>query len=245
MIVMDGEQVTGFDRDMLDLISEQTGLQFIIRPANWTSVLEMGINREIDGLLYSSALPHRLKHFLFTVPYATFQAGFYGKLSDDYAYSLEKFWGSTIAVQKADHFSLGTIDSLHVFETVLFKDRIDIVKAVLSGEVDYFFGAMDMDYYLNSHGITGLKLIYSPAELQYDAVYSIRKDMPELVSIMNKSLSSIPQPSRNQLLQKWNFNAQQVVLLYRDLITSVMLIICGIVIIVGIWLLTLFKQIKE
>jgi PAS domain S-box-containing protein len=245
MIIQDHQRIKGLDRDLLDEVEQLTGLTFEIEPDSWNEVVAKAKNRQLDGLLYSSPEPERTKFFLFTDPYVNFQVCYYGELSDPYINSFNRIKGAHIAIQKGDQFSLNYLNQKGSVSIIEIEDRIDIVEAIISGEVDYYFGAMDMSYYLSSHGITTIKPIYYPADITFSAVYSIRNDYPELVSILNKAIAAIPSETRNQLLEKWNFVTQTGVLLNREFFNNVVVIIGGLALVTVFWIITIFRQMRK
>jgi polar amino acid transport system substrate-binding protein len=72
-----------------------------------------------------------------------------------------------------------------------------------AGEVDAFISAAPTAYYLMSElGLTNLDVVGS-ADLFLELGFGVRKDMPALVTILNKALASITEEEKFTIRQKW------------------------------------------
>jgi PAS domain S-box-containing protein len=75
------------------------------------------------------------------------------------------------------------------------------------GTVDAYFGDLAVStWYVEESGISNLKVagIYEPENLQdFNYAFGVRKDYPELVSILNKGLHAIPPDKRGEIFRKW------------------------------------------
>lgn len=245
MLVSNRRGISGFDRDMLDEIELLTGLTFEIEAGNWSEVVNKAENREIDGLLYSAKVPERASKFNFSDPYVYFQVGFYGRLDERAITKTENLKSGVVAVQASDQFSNNFIDSLDYFQKKVYPDRNAVIQAILSEEVDYYFGALDLDYYLAKNAVTGIKLVHLVPNQGFESVYSIRKDYPELVSIMNKAIKAIPVTRSNSLMKKWGFGNRSSVLVDKGIISRFIGITLVIVVVILLWVASLVGQIRK
>ena len=82
----------GFNVDIMNAVSIETGLFFEFYPMTWNEALLALMNGEVDaiqGMKYSEA---RAKQYLFSKPYFTSSQGIF-VLKDDYSiYNLKDFW---------------------------------------------------------------------------------------------------------------------------------------------------------
>ena len=85
------------------------------------------------------------------------------------------------------------------YETNSFEGAI---AAVASGKADTLISAMVMVAYLfrNHPDLKILGLVGIPAQ---PLMLSVRKDFPQLVSILNKTLAAIPKEEKDAVIQKW------------------------------------------
>lgn len=194
-----GGMVTGYEQDMLQEISRITGLGFELKAGVWEDMVRQAKSRLIDGLVYSSRLPEREPYFLFSIPYNQFKVGFYSA-ADKTGIDLP---GKSVGVQVSDQFSNNYLDRLSMVSKKTYNTRSEMVQALLTGEVDFIFGAMDISYFLWKNSIPGVKLAHLPQDAGFGALYSIRKDWPELVSILNKAIEAIGEQRRLEIMEKW------------------------------------------
>lgn len=245
VIVNNLGQVEGYDRDILDEIESLTGLQVTIQPGNWSKLVQDAMDLKIDGLTYSSRVPEREKVFNFTSPYIRFEAGFYSHVDKPLPDDMTSMSGSKVAVQGSDEFSSNFVDRQGVFEKVVLANRQEIVAALLTKQVDYYFGAIDLDYYLSTNVIPGVKLAYLVPTEGYEAVFSVRKDYRLLTSILNKAIAAIPDTRRAELMRKWSLGRKSVQNVNTDLVFTISMVAFGIVFMLLTWVLTLKRVIGK
>lgn len=204
LIIADDEgTITGFERDILNEIEKLTGLTFHIKAGIWEHIVAQAKNREIDGLLYSSPQPEREEYFLFSKPYNQFQVGFYGRLTEPALSDTVQMAGKRVGVQVSDQFCNNYVDGIPILEKVTFQTRAQMIQALLAGEIDLIFVALDFNYYLFRNTISGIKLVYIPEHPGFNLVYSIRKDFEPLVTILNKSIDAIGKTERLRIANRW------------------------------------------
>ncbi|MEM8894037.1 MAG: transporter substrate-binding domain-containing protein, partial [Bacteroidota bacterium] len=245
VIVNDFGDIEGYDWDMLNEIEKLTGLAINIKTGNWSELVEDVRNRQIDGLTYSAPVEERTSFLNYSDPYIKFEVGFYGHVNGPEVKSISALSGKKIAVQRDDQFSNNFIDSLGTFNKIELTDRQDIVAALLTGQVDYYFGAIDLDYYLTTNVIPGIKLAYLIPDKGNSAVFSIRKDFRILQSIINKALAEIPEAERAGLMRKWGLGVQSENTVNKELIFTIVFIAFGLVSIVTAWAFTLKSQVDK
>ena len=61
--------ITGYDKDILNLVNKNTGANFEIVAGSWNNMLDKAINKKIDGLSTSSIHKSREKYFNFSKNY--------------------------------------------------------------------------------------------------------------------------------------------------------------------------------
>ncbi|MCG8634926.1 MAG: transporter substrate-binding domain-containing protein [Desulfobacterales bacterium] len=80
----------------------------------------------------------------------------------------------------------------------------DGLKAVLAGKADGYLGNLALaGYQIQVHKYNTLKVAAATAIDNGGLVFAVRKDWPELVSILNKGIESLTQDELDQVRQKW------------------------------------------
>ena len=195
--------VVGFERDYLDEITRLTGLKFELRAGVWKDIVKQAEMGEIDGLVYSSPQPQRTKYFDFTIPYNQFQVGFYSGVNKTTLSDTSDLYGKVVGVQSSDQFLNNYLDGIPNIKKRNFDTRREMIEATLSGEIEYFFSALDINYYLWKNSIPGIRLVYLPDGAGFDVVYSIIKSDRPIVSILDKGIAAVSQSKRLAMINDW------------------------------------------
>lgn len=204
MIIEGSEgQVSGFERDYLDELTKVTGIEFRLESGVWSDIVNQAKTGQIDGLVYSSPEPQRAQHFNFTIPYNRFQIAFYSTVDHQPVNDTSEIFGKRVGVQASDQFLNNYLDGIPQIEKKVYPSRTELIEATLSGEVEYFISALDMNYYLWKNSFPGIKLIYLPAGKGFDLVYSIKKTDDPIVSILNKGIKAISPARKSELINNW------------------------------------------
>lgn len=77
------------------------------------------------------------------------------------------------------------------------------MQMVFRGEADAAIGFTFHNYSITKYGMTGIKPVHIFWDKPVDCVMGVRSDWPELVSILNKGIASIPKKEMNAIQAKW------------------------------------------
>ena len=196
----------GFDVDFLAMINKLTGADIRLVAGMWKDIVGQAEQREIDGLAESAVVKSRREHFQFTDPY---------NMTEYAAATLpEKAAGvrnaSDLKGKRGAHLK-GNAWTGRIMASI---GEVQIIEAVSEEEAFRFVIESKADFALIPvHQYTPLRKIYHQSlaiahvftkeEHILEMVYSIRKDWPELVSIINKALSAIDRSEKQAIFKKW------------------------------------------
>jgi len=195
----------GIAADYLDLIREITGLQFEVveKGLPWPEVYDMALNGDIDALPAIGKTTEREKHFLFSEPYYHYKRVIVTRDDDIEISGIEDLKGFAVAVQRhsSHHSYLLSYPNVNLS---LYDSTEAALAAVATGNEKVFVGNLaTTNYIVRSHGITNLRIVAFEAEKQHAICFAVRKDWPELVSIINKAIHSIPEGEKLAINNKW------------------------------------------
>lgn len=203
--IYDGTNYIGIVGDYLEIVSNETGIQFKPIPnISWEESLDKLRTGEIH-FVPSCAVTEKRKEFLvFTETIVSDPLVIVTKRDANFVSSLDYLRGKSIALPR-NYYTLELIEKDYPDIKVVQKSTIEeCLKAVSTGEVDGFFGSLGVvSYYMNSKGFTNLK-IASPTT--YDDVQismACTKDWVELRDICNKVLKRISFREQSEIRQKW------------------------------------------
>jgi len=199
----DGEY-KGITADYLDLLSRVTGIKMtVVKGLSWTEAYNKALQRDIDVLPAIGKTPEREVSFLFSEPYYHFKRVIVIRNSETEIKGIEDLSGKTVAVQKfsSHHSYLQLYPNINLS---LYDSVEAALTSVANGTEMAFLGNLATTHYLiNSTGLTNLKFIAFESEKSQPLFMAVRKDWPELVSIINKGLETITQEQRIAINDKW------------------------------------------
>ncbi|MFI5336998.1 MAG: ATP-binding protein [Opitutales bacterium] len=198
-------RLVGIDLTYLEILAQRTGLQFVneIQPS-WAQTMEDFRSHKIDLLLSLGHTPERETYISFTEPYSFSPDVLVIREDAGFLFSPSELNARTVAAPR-DYTGLQR-DLLEVApqaRIVEYDNMTETLKAVSRGDVE----AAISDLAVSSYLVKALHLdnvriggVFAEASGNY---IGIRKDWPELVSILNKVLHSIPPEERRQINNRW------------------------------------------
>jgi polar amino acid transport system substrate-binding protein len=203
---VEADKHQGISADILQLLSDQLGLDFQLVPdQSWQNVLDGARDRSIDVISFAAKTPKRSEYLLFSNPveYITWVI-VANSDKDGIADSLAGLVGRKIAVVKG-YSILETIrqryPDLEISEVV---SPLAGLRALEAGKVDAYIGNHAVVSYLKKKeqlqkiSIIG-KTEFEPQELSI----AVRSDWPILQSIINKGLDNIPYDEILKIRSRW------------------------------------------
>lgn len=189
--------LTGISIDLLDYISQQTGLEFEL--VSFDSRDEMYDSAQADGLDIVAGIPYnydfaRGHSVSLAQPYASSQY----LLMINKELSESSLKGKRLALLSTTTYQGGFIGTVLSFDSAL-----DCIQAVAAGEADYtYVDAYTAQYYTNLPQYRNLKLIpqtYEPRKICFGVVKPGSKN---LLSILNKISSTISETDMQSIINR-------------------------------------------
>ena len=192
--------IKGINPDYLRLVSSYSGLQFdfVSIPSNWEDLLRTG---EID-MTMGFDIPARKTFSRNTLPFMDLTVVVAGPNDMPLISGLNALNGKKTAVIKGAKIYnqiLKNYPGIEHYPADTFKEAL---AAVASGKADNVMAPMVMVGYL-LHDYPTLKILGLAGIPPTPYMYTVRKDFPELVSILNKALTAIPKAEKDAIVQEW------------------------------------------
>lgn len=194
--------IKGIEPDYLNLLSEATGIDFQYVVGDFSKLDGMVKSGDVD-MFISFYIPERLEYMRFSAPLMEFKQVIIARSDAPFISGLGALKGKTIATIKGVKLYekiLNPYPEIKVFQT---GNTEEMFEAVSNNNADalisrtYSAGYLMQNYpNLKIAGIADL-----PSE---PYVYAIRKDYPELVSLINKAIATISNEQRDAIFQKWS-----------------------------------------
>ncbi|EPJ44975.1 MAG: hypothetical protein OFPII_30590 [Osedax symbiont Rs1] len=201
---IDEHQYKGIAADYVKLLNQRLHLNMqVVDNLSWNEVIDGAKNKEIDVLPVISITPQRSQFLSFTLPYLKFYRVIVTQEDMPFISSLNDLDGKIVAVQKntSNHDLVLQHSKLR---PAIYDNLQQSLLAVSSGEADAYIGNVAaVTYWIRKLNLTNLK-IAAPASTEIqEHRFAVRKDWPELTSILQKGLDSISDRQKNIISGKW------------------------------------------
>ncbi|WP_321367854.1 response regulator [uncultured Desulfuromusa sp.] len=196
----------GYDVDLLEMINKLTGTNIQLVAGQWKDIVEQAQRREIAGLAESSPAESRREHFQFSVPYniVEYAAATLPEKAAGIQWASD-LQGKQIAYLSGNILVTKIINSIGNVQSIEARSEQEAFQLVVEGKADFAmipvhqFGQLRKIY----HQSIAIAHVFSKEKDVLKPVFSIRKDWPELVSIINKALMAIDESEKQALFEKW------------------------------------------
>jgi len=209
----------GVASDYVNILNERLGIHMHVVPGvSWAQATELARTRGIDVLPCVGKTPARAEYLNFTDQYVQFQRVIITR--EDFAFisGITDLRDSRVGVQTSSSHE-GYLRNRLSRDPVLFTTLQEALLALSDGRVDALVANVSSaTYWIRKLHLTNLK-VAAPTSNEPDTLhFAVRRDWPLLVSIINKTLASIPETERIAIRERWmppvyaeGFNARSIV----------------------------------
>jgi signal transduction histidine kinase/CheY-like chemotaxis protein/ABC-type amino acid transport substrate-binding protein len=206
-------QPLGFSIDYMNLLSEIIGIKVdYVNGPSWNDFLVMIKNKKLDVMLNIVNTEQRREYISFTDEYLHTLTGIYVKEGKERFTSLKELNNKKLAVPKG-FFEQELIEKYYPeIQLVLVKDNLEVLGAIINESADVGIGEMGvMSYILEAHMISGITLSGAINDNRFDNILNIgvRKDWPELNSILQKAKDTLSEEKVRALHKKWEVKTKK------------------------------------
>ena len=194
----------GLAADYLELLADSLGLEFKVAAGlTWSEAVERAKNRELDALPCVGQTEERKKHFLFTKPYLSFPRVVYSRRGGPQPKSMADLEGLLIGVQDNSSHQ-GWLKDNTAFTPIVFSTARDALLALFNGDVDAVVGNLAAgNYTIHDLKLSSITVAFHPPGGAQDMSFAVRKDWPELVSILDKAVAATPAEQSGRIRRAW------------------------------------------
>ena len=195
----------GYAVDVVALISVKTGLQIKAYPDGlWETLYAAAKSRKVDIVATLAAEEKQEKWFTFSEPYFFLSSYIFTKTDNTQINTLADVDGKRVAMVEGDPGNKPVFEAYPNLIPIRVKDTLDALKAVRKGKADLFIGSIGIsNYVIKKHAMADIQARLLSQQQVSSRSFAIRKDWPELKSILNKAVASISRQQWRQLRKKW------------------------------------------
>ncbi len=196
--------LAGIASSYIALFTKKLGTQFTPQfNHNWEEAIDYFKSGKSDLLPALVRTEQREAFIRFTKPYISFPVVVATRNDSPFIDSLENLAGKRVGLVKGylneDRLTKGYVD----LKVVPLLNVATGVLALADGKVDAFVGNLGVIYYeMHRLNLDSIK-IAAPTPYIDDLSFGVRKDWPELVSILNKTLATITDREKSAIKNDW------------------------------------------
>lgn len=198
-------EIVGVDPDFLEIVARRTGLKFQhMARESWNETLAAFKAREIDILGSVGSSEEREAYMAYSRVYTLAPNVIITRNDTPYLFDLHDLAGKRISVPRG-YAGLRNDLNEHAPGHIIveYETTLECLRAVAEGEVFASIGdSANSAYLVKAHRLSGLRL-GSVISASSEIFFGVRKDWPELLSIVNKTIASITPLERKQINDRW------------------------------------------
>ena len=194
----------GLTADYLAWIEKKLNYRFIIEhQRDWFTVMQKAKAREIDGVLTIQEVPERREYLLFTRPYVRIPNIIVTRSTHSGDLTPEALAGMKVSSVRG----YAVTDYLTTKYPALVLDHVPnelmgLMKVSFSQSDAMIVSLSTASYFIEEKGITNLR-VAGAVGYDWDLRIAVRKDLPVLQGILDKTLASMPQDMRTEIYRRW------------------------------------------
>ena len=198
-------QYQGVAPDFIQLLGDMLGIDIEPIPSlNWSEIVEGARDRTLDVIATAVQTPARDEFLNFTDVYIPTPYVIMTSTAETRIREPQDLVGRRVALVEGYASAQRVLREYPKVDAYWVKTPLDGLRAVATGTADAYVGVLGINVYLSSkYGISNLK-VATGYELQEDGQrFGVRKDWPELTTILDKALIAIPEEEKLKILQRW------------------------------------------
>ncbi len=204
-MIFNEEEITGIVIDYLNLIAQRSGVrfEFVSETRSWQEALKSLMNLRGPDLMTSlSPMAEREPYMDFSEPYMISPRMLFTRTDAEFISRIDDLSGRTLAVPYGTLVHKRIEKEYPDIGLLVYDTDLKSIEAVSTGRADAYIGNLiNTSYEILLRGFTNLK-VAAPTPFGDDLyTFGIRRDWPELSSIINKALNTIT-PAEKMAIRK-------------------------------------------
>ena len=194
----------GIAADFRRIIEARTGINFEIVPTTkWTENEQYLEDRTTDVLTLVAKTKKREQFAIFTDPYLESETVIIVRTDNYKPTQVADLAGKRVAVVNGYALHNYLIDNYPEIVLEPVDSPRAALMAVSTGSTDAYIGEYSQaSYYIEKDGVVNLR-VAGESDFVYVMSFAVRKDWPELASILNKALGTITEAERKTAISNW------------------------------------------
>lgn len=198
------KRVIGFNIDILEKINKLIGSNFKFELDTHKNIIKKVKEKKIDGIISSFISEENNEYLNFSIPFLKQSINIVVKHGNPLRIkSIKDLENKTIVIQNGNYFLENIVKETFTNSKIIYKDLYeDVFEEVVFGQADATINEGPSNFLKNEKDLPYLNRAFS-FDKKVEMFFSIRKDMPEAISILNKGIKAIPNNEIEVLYHKW------------------------------------------
>jgi polar amino acid transport system substrate-binding protein len=195
---------SGISSGYVEAVADRLQVEmYPVQGLTWSQVVEKAKAGEIDVLPALAPSSDRKKYLSFSKPYISLPIIIAVHEKMPYVNGLNDLAGYKVGVVK-DYFTDETLTGDYPdLKLIKFSTLKEGLKDLDGGKLDAFVDSLSaITHEITLSRFTNIK-ISAPTEYKFDLSFGVRKDWPEMVSILNKTIDDISEQERMLIKNTW------------------------------------------
>lgn len=202
--------ISGFDKDLLDLINKKTGANFQLEVGTVNKMHKKVFQKKIDGLSTTSINKKRAEYLNFSNSYFSFSKGLIiASNNPKKINSINDLVGMKIGYQKGSLFNKKILSRYKKSILVPLDSLKDVIDSLILGQIDATIAGNSI-YFAYKDKSAYMKTVDFFPDSELKIVFAVRKEFPLAISILNKGLDAILPTEKLALINKWFYSHYEI-----------------------------------
>ncbi|MEI6703536.1 MAG: transporter substrate-binding domain-containing protein, partial [Deltaproteobacteria bacterium] len=199
----------GISVDYLKLIGKRFGINFNFVKSGtikWQEAVDdlTGERKWFDLLITMTRTQEREKEIVFTQDYLFSPWVIINRTDGAFVSHINDLNGKNVAVEQGYIVKERIAKEYPQIKIVPFNTSLEALKSVASGVTDAYIANLTIaSYLINNNGLSNLKVAAPTPFGSHDQSMGVRKDWPELASIIDKALIAMSDAEESEISNRW------------------------------------------
>ena len=199
----------GISVDYLKVIGKRFGINFSFvenSEITWKEVVNdlTGEHKYLDLLPFITRTPAREQSIAFTHDYFSSPWVIINRTDSEFVTRMEDLNGKNVAAENGFVIMDLIKNRYPQIRIVPVTSTLEALKSLASGTSDAYIGNLTIaSYFIQSNGLNNLKIAASTPFGSHDIAAGVRKDWPELASIIDKGLAAMSAAEESEIRSRW------------------------------------------
>ncbi len=194
----------GIAMEFADYFSKQLGIAMEVVPGlSWPEIVAAIKDQRLDVVASMTWRPERTAYVNFTEIYLPTPLVIMQRRGGP-IHSEADLKGRTVALVKGYASAAQVMEEHPDVQPLMVETPKEALFAVATGKAQAYVGVLGINLYLTQkNGITNLAVAALYGGGAFGQRYGVRKDWPELASILDKALKALPEADRRAMFERW------------------------------------------